>query len=683
MATTPAATHRPRLLNPGVPREDPGMAREFHGRRRGMRPGPGRPGRVASRGASPTLLATYAFALILVGAIVGCSGDNGSADRPVTGGPPGPGGGKVAPSPGGGVGPDRRVDPSPGGGVGPDRGALVATNDPLGEPVKKVVYLAQNWSPDESVRFYFTAQGSQLVPYEWFLALEQATANAPFRDNQNLLRYRFLPQTPGPLNPDGLPVGFVAGRGAGRRWLGFTCAACHTDEIRLGDTGYRVDGAPTQADVPGFLFDLVGAMQVTHDDAGKFGRFAPKVLGAHDTPANRDELKTELARSIKIRAGYNLRNFPGYDPKQTAPTTLTRYGQLDAVDAIVNEVYWAAVKNPDPDKPTVVARPADAAVSYPFLWDTPQHDFVEWLGIAKGGGPGDIFSLSRNVGEVLGVFGDFIIPDDPSLLNLGYHSSVEFSNLGALEDLVKTLWSPLWPDDFPKIDRALAAKGEALYKTKLEGGKSCLDCHVLIDRTSPRRVVKASIVPTGTDSRAFDNFFHPTRPSGKLNGVNVNFVPFTEKVPPVSAASPMLSNAVIGVILGRFKDAPPDQLDRVTFGERVRAAIVTAAAPQAAYKGRSLNGIWATAPYLHNGSVPNLDALLRPASARPKSFSIGTRTFDPVKVGRQLDSPGFPRFQVANPDGSPITGHSNEGHEYGASLTDEQRAQLVEYLKTL
>ena len=42
-------------------------------------------------------------------------------------------------------------------------------------------------------------------------------------------------------NLDGLPVGFVAGEGAGgRRWFGFTCAACHTGEIHLGDTAYRV-----------------------------------------------------------------------------------------------------------------------------------------------------------------------------------------------------------------------------------------------------------------------------------------------------------------------------------------------------------------------------------------------------------------------------------------------------------
>lgn len=103
----------------------------------------------------------------------------------------------------------------------------------------------------------------------------------------------------------------------------------------------------------------------------------------------------------------------------------------------------------------------------------------------------------------------------------------------------------------------------------------------------------------------------------------------------------------------------------------------------ARYKGRPLDGIWATAPYLHNGSVPNLASLLQPAAKRPTSFSIGVKTFDPVRVGYLTDVAGFPRFNVNNPDGTPITGNSNAGHEFGGNLTDDERSCLLEYLKTL
>jgi hypothetical protein len=73
------------------------------------------------------------------------------------------------------------------------------------------------------------------------------------------------------------------------------------------------------------------------------------------------------------------------------------------------------------------------------------------------------------------------------------------------------------------------------------------------------------------------------------------------------------------------------------------------------------------------------DLIGKPYTCAP----FGVRTFDPVRVGFQTDVPGFARFNVNNPDGTPITGNSNAGHEFGANLDDQERARLLEYLKTL
>jgi hypothetical protein len=94
------------------------------------------------------------------------------------------------------------------------------------------------------------------------------------------------------------------------------------------------------------------------------------------------------------------------------------------------------------------------------------------------------------------------------------------------------------------------------------------------------------------------------------------------------------------------------------------------------YKAAPLAGIWATAPYLHNGSVANLYQLLLPAVQRLPTFKVGSREFDPLNVGFDLAGGAFD-FDTA------AVGNSNKGHEYGRQLTDEQRWQLVEFLKTL
>jgi hypothetical protein len=100
-----------------------------------------------------------------------------------------------------------------------------------------------------------------------------------------------------------------------------------------------------------------------------------------------------------------------------------------------------------------------------------------------------------------------------------------------------------------------------------------------------------------------------------------------------------------------------------------------------AYKARPLEGIWATAPYLHNGSVPSLYDLLLPPAQRPATFFVGTRNFDPKKVGYDT-APGTPgnsfRYDTSLP------GNSNKGHVYGVgSLSTTQRAELLEYLKSI
>ena len=102
------------------------------------------------------------------------------------------------------------------------------------------------------------------------------------------------------------------------------------------------------------------------------------------------------------------------------------------------------------------------------------------------------------------------------------------------------------------------------------------------------------------------------------------------------------------------------------------------------YKARPLTGVWATAPYLHNGSVPTLYDLLLPAAQRPSMFRVGSTEFDPKKVGyvTEPNAKNTFAFRVRDAKGVAIPGNGNEGHDFGAStFTEDQRLALLEYLK--
>lgn len=88
-----------------------------------------------------------------------------------------------------------------------------------------------------------------------------------------------------------------------------------------------------------------------------------------------------------------------------------------------------------------------------------------------------------------------------------------------------------------------------------------------------------------------------------------------------------------------------------------------------------LDGIWARAPYLHNGSVPTLAALLTPPAARPTRFGRGGTRYDPVAVGFAGDSGVV--FDTS------LLGNAATGHDWGTDLPETDKRALIEYLKTL
>ncbi|MGN0920650.1 MAG: di-heme-cytochrome C peroxidase [Cellvibrio sp.] len=599
----------------------------------------------------------------------------------------------------------------------------LATKDPIDPPISQRITAKQNWTTEDSLWFYTTPQGSTLLPYDIFLSLELPSSNVLFRSDENLNRLRYLPQTISSKNPDGLPIGWVKETYQGRDYIGLTCAACHTAQINIGSTGIIVDGAPGQADMDKMMRELEASVAVTLEQSDKLSRMQQRLARA-DRGRSTENLVQQLTQILDELRHYNRTNAPIHDGN------FVDYGfaRLDAFGRIYNRIF--AHLTPGTDN----FRPATAPVNYPFLWDTPQHDFVQWNGIGDNADDGHV---GRNTGEVLGVFASFDLTNQSQ--TVGYPSSALLKELMEMEAQLAKLVSPSWRElanigILPPIDDDLAARGKEVYHNY-----QCHQCHKLIDsRAADRQITAqfASLNRIKTDPLMALNALQYEGNSGLLEDRPISLRdPSGPKFASRSSGLVALSHVTEGVILNALSGSTMDlsaqtrsgfaggsgteylsqtvkHLDFTRVDKRDPTSLL-------AYKARPLNGIWATAPYLHNGSVPTLEDLFKPSCSpteastnvhcRPNRFTVGSRELDTSKIGFKERSPeDFPEIFVFD---TQLPGNSNHGHEFASGVTEmilldaagkpvtnaageiqtqrfepitvEDRQALVEFLKTL
>ena len=195
------------------------------------------------------------------------------------------------------------------------------------------------------------------------------------------------------------------------------------------------------------------------------------------------------------------------------------------------------------------------------------------------------------------------------------NATINLAGLKRLQDWI----GPLKPPDYPfAIDRTLAAKGEPVFQAQ------CAECHAFGGAKVGQPI---PISWLGTDRHRLDSWTTQARDGfNGLDDYDWHYIHF-----------------------------------RKTSG----------------YVAQLLDGAWARAPYLHNGSVPTLADLLRLPKDRPTRFNVGYDVYDKQRVGFVSQGPEGRPFDTALP------GNSNAGHLYGTSLPEDDKRALLEYLKTL
>jgi mono/diheme cytochrome c family protein len=544
-----------------------------------------------------------------------------------------------------------------------------------GDSQNAVIYSASGWSQGERDEYYHLAEGSELMPYALLANLKSVKTGKPFL--QEMGRFGFLADHAGPTNPYTLPVGVTVSRSrnaatVGIETVGFNCAACHVAELTYHDKHVRIDGAPALINLQAYQIELKQSLDAVMKNPAELVALIvaaekqqnTKQKNTPNTPSDQEMGKyageSEVLGAADVQAAANgdsaFHCVSSAVADATRPVPESTFEQQLKEDIVLLKARLAYLQNgkllvdgtePGPGRVDALgaarnllfpqyAVKMQSPVSFPFIWSVPDNigrkpaDF-RWIHY-----DGDTNSiLERNIGQALGMGAVF----NPRT----YESTLRIGNLHRLEVLIHKLQPPKWPAGvLGAIEESKAQKGEQIFNEK------CAGCHQ--DRMFAQ-------IQIGTDPNRANSFGQP-----------VGKVPFPQAVAPI----------LEGLKKRAFVDDGTSAADQA--GMDVNPAVWRATAQ---YLARPLNGIWATAPYLHNGSVPTLYDLLHP-DQRPAKFAMGNREFDPARVGYQsgLDAtgPNVWIYDTTQPGNSNI-GHS--GDAFGTSLPEDQKSALLEYLKKL
>jgi hypothetical protein len=565
-----------------------------------------------------------------------------------------------------------------------------------------VVRLPSGLSPAQIEEFYHLQEGSEFVP-RCALELMKAPSGAPF--SADLERFNLLSEPKSAANPFGLPIGLTIGR-APLRLVGFNCAACHVTRIGSNPT-YEIVGGPSHFDIRRFYDELVPAFrslladkkrvrqmllcmvretisdptspkepssEIQADEVaaarqitGQTGSYSAlyDAIDADHAPDPPDRTKHALGRELvdAIRAIHGTSK--EFDTLTTAKKQgliaaisrryqvvrgllLARSQSLDVVAAVGRigrtipgpgrvDAFMTAIDLMNPQAKLKM----DSPVAFPHLWGMNQTKWLHWDGNTTA-------KMQRNYGQAIGVGGLFASDGKDPAEVIG--TTLRPVEIARLESMAEHIKAPKWP--FGPLNGSLEQEGQKHFRENC--GCHVRDTHGELPSPPPREQI-------GTDPMRLTNFVDQ-----RLDGE-----------PVIDVLARLLANVERATLPKSKKNpVPPDEDPQWQAVGR--------------YALRSLEGVWATAPYLHNDSVPTLADLLLPARGckewragspeRPMAFTLDYEHYDTAKVGFAATvDPNQATFRFDTTE----VGNSNSGHCFGIGLSEREKLALLEYLKSL
>lgn len=477
------------------------------------------------------------------------------------------------------------------------------------------------WSTDDMQFFLHGSMSTEVVP-EKVLAAFRATYPDLFPGN-DLTPFGLLPDA-----ASDLPVGLSRRKVphlANLPAVGINCASCHVTEITssAGGPPVRILGAASHFDPEAFFGSVILATYQTADPEN-MARFLKNYAAVPDKlNLEQKSIKSAILAQLITECPRPETQFYPLTAAELSPTNTDAPALAGAMLKLFYNMR-AALHVPQHPIAEAVPRSGPGRNNAFGILSRALFNEPTIYGPVK-------FGIAWNLADRTWVHWDAntrspVIRNIAAALGLGapltgHHADLDFPLIERHTALSEKIRAPRYPW---KIDAAAADRGRKIFETQ------CASCHAY-------------------DARAEDQHL---------------YAPDEIKTDP-----------------NRAKLFSPHQADNYN---KFFAALETSGYKPPAdppirstgkYVAPNLAGLWARSPYLHNGSVRTMMDLLTPADSRPLRFHRGSHTYDESALGFIDDGPFL--FDTKS------VGNANTGHEYATTIPDNEKRDLIEYVKSL
>lgn len=546
----------------------------------------------------------------------------------------------------------------------------------------------------ERNQYYYMDEGIQYLPVDVLVSL-----NRPLDSGFGLYDERFLDRPerlgmyPNLTVGNSLPIGLTVSQDNSYVGMaGINCSTCHTSVITHNGKALLIDGGSGLLAIDRLVKEMIFSVAATMVSPPEFDKFYERYQARTNTVTTEQDkqdyqqfLKSneyaqlqssvnthlkkyhpDLKEKLQKIITHNVKNTTltsgAYPTKDELSSKLKMFGYLAKRMLFFYEQIkyagspdgstvsdsglgrsnpWSVVKNmladhlenkDSSDFPKEVGGP----INTPVLWGFDQSKRIFWMGVTNS-------MEERNLAQGIALVTDYN--------NDTYETTISLRKLHQISEYSKKITPPVWDETvLGPIDQVKATLGKALYKT------NCLSCHA-----SSSNMTTASFtynyMDVGTDPEYYKGQVASFYGKDLFKDV---LTPWLKKVKAASYQREKITNP--------------------NLFEYNRTPVFWEAPSGNKPEARPLYGAWASAPFLHNGSVPSIMQLLTKPTDRVTSFYVGSTEYDTANLGFKDEQLYF-SYQLQTTCAT-CTGNSNQGHDFGTSLSKEEKLELIEFLKS-